>query len=131
VYLPDVTRRGFCENGQFFGFTWKSNFRESRWFTRGWTLQELLAPVSVDFFSKEGTRLGDKKSLEQEIHKITGIAIEALRGKPLSSFTVPEQISWAAKRKTKRKEDQAYSLLGISIFACRSSMARERGRLFS
>lgn len=43
--------------------SWEAAFRRSRWFTRGWTLQELIAPASVEFFSKEGVRLGDKKSL--------------------------------------------------------------------
>jgi hypothetical protein len=49
----------------------------------------------------------------QELHKITGISIRALRGRPLSRFTVDERISWAANRKTKREEDAAYSLLGM------------------
>jgi len=93
--------------------TWELAFRKCRWFTRGWTLQELLAPASVEFFSREGERLGDKKLLEQQIHEITGIPIEALRGSPLSNFSVDERMSWAAKRETKRKEDKAYSLLGI------------------
>ena len=61
-------------------FNGKSDFRKSRWFTRGWTLQELLAPRSVEFFSREGNRLGDKTSLERQIHKKTGIADSALRG---------------------------------------------------
>jgi hypothetical protein len=93
--------------------TWESEFRKSRWFTRGWTLQELLAPASVEFFSREGKLLGDKKSLEREIHEITGIPVEALQGSSLSSFSVDERMSWAAKGETKRKEDRAYSLLGI------------------
>jgi Heterokaryon incompatibility protein (HET) len=110
VYLSDVSIRGYDKNGQF---TWESAFRESRWFTRGWTLQELIAPTSVEFFSLEGKRLGDKKSLERQVHEITGIAIQALQGNPLSNFSVIERMSWAAKRKTTRKEDEAYSLLGI------------------
>jgi hypothetical protein len=88
-------------------------FRESRWFTRGWTLQELIAPASVEFFSVENHRLGDKKSQEQLVHEITGIPIQALRGSPLSHFSVKERMSWAETRKTKREEDGAYSLLGI------------------
>jgi hypothetical protein len=68
----------------------ESAFRSSRWFTRGWTLQELLAPGpgSVEFFSQEGDRLGDKRTLEQQIHEITGITITVLRGTPLSQFDV-------------------------------------------
>jgi len=85
----------------------------SRWFTRGWTLQELLAPSSVEFFTRDGYRLGDKKSLEQKIHDITGISIPALRGNPLSQFSVEERLKWAETRQTSREEDWAYSLLGI------------------
>ena len=69
--------------------------------------------MSVEFFSREATRLGDKQSLEQQIHEITGIPVSALQGRPLSDFTVDERMFWAAKRETKREEDKAYSLLGI------------------
>jgi len=93
--------------------TWESDFRNSRWFTRGWTLQELIAPASVEFFSSSGKRLGDRKSLVQEIHEITGIASAALKEVSLKMFSVDERFSWAAKRQTTRKEDKAYCLLGI------------------
>jgi hypothetical protein len=104
VYLSDVST---C------GFDWESDFRNSRWFTRGWTLQELIAPTSVDFFSVSGERLGDKKSLELLVHKITGIPVGGFQGSPLTQFTVNERKLWAAKRKTTRKEDEAYCLFGI------------------
>ena len=81
--------------------------------TRGWTLQELLALGSVEFFSKEGKRLSSKISLEQEIHEVTQILVEALRGQRLSEFSVDERIGWIAKRDTTVKEDKAYCLLGI------------------
>jgi len=58
-------------------------------------------------------RLGDKKSLEGQIHKITRIPISALRGSPLSCFSFDQRVSWARNRETKREEDLAYSLLGI------------------
>ena len=93
--------------------TCESAFRQSRWFTRGWTLQELIAPNVVEFFTSEGTKLGDKSSLEMIIHEVTGIAEEALRGDHLSSFSTEMRMSWAAKRNTKREEDQVYSLLGV------------------
>ncbi|KAF1960353.1 hypothetical protein CC80DRAFT_582921, partial [Byssothecium circinans] len=92
---------------------WESAFRSSRWFTRGWTLQELLAPKLVDFFSREGDRLGDKTTLEQEVHETTGIPHAALHGAPLSDFSTEERMRWAAKRDTKKREDKAYCLLGI------------------
>jgi Heterokaryon incompatibility protein (HET) len=113
VYLLDVSTGDYNENNQFSQFTWESAFRKSRWFTRGWTLQELIAPSSVEFFSRESKRLGDKKSLERQIHEITGITIQALQGSPLSRFSITERISWAANRETKREEDKAYSLLGM------------------
>ena len=65
---------------KLYQFPWEVAFRESRWFRRGWILQELLAPTSVEFFSCEGDRLGRKESLGDLIHNVTGIAIAALRG---------------------------------------------------
>jgi hypothetical protein len=109
VYLPDVLRTAVNTND----LAWKSDFRKSRWFTRGWTLQELIAPTSVEFFSKEGELLGDKSTLERHVCEITGIPAEALRGRPLSNFSIAERMSWAEQRKTTCKEDKAYSLLGI------------------
>ena len=113
VYLSDVSISGSSKNDLFSPGTWESAFQKSRWFTRGWTLQELIAPTLVEFFSVEGERLGDKKSLERQIHDITGINPQALQGDPLSHFSVDKRMSWAAKRETKREEDAAYSLLGI------------------
>jgi hypothetical protein len=88
-------------------------FPKSRWFTRGWTLQELLAPNCVEFFSREGDLLGDKHSLVQEISEITNIPTEALKGRTMSLFCVEDRIAWANRRETTREEDKAYSLLGI------------------
>ena len=105
VYLSDVSITGFTNNDQ--------SFESSRWFTRGWTLQELLAPTSTQFFSMEGDFLGDKGSLMQAITNITGVPVEALQGSPLTQFNVEERMSWARNRETKREEDMAYSLLGI------------------
>jgi len=104
---------GKVEDEQSSHQTWKPAFHYSRWFTRGWTLQELIAPKSVEFFSVEGQRLGDRKSLEQQIHEITGIDIHTLRGSPLSRLSIDHRMAWAAKRNTKRGEDGAYSLLGL------------------
>lgn len=80
VYLSDVQVPAEVSNAQDFPVTWVEAFRRSRWFTRGWTLQELLAPANVEFFSKEGKGLGSRILLEQDIHKVTQIPIEALRG---------------------------------------------------
>lgn len=92
---------------------WESQFRKSRWFTRGWTLQELIAPASVHFFSSNDTLLGGRTSLVWLINDITGIASQALRGDPLNNFSVEERMSWISKRTTTRTEDMAYCLLGI------------------
>ncbi|KAH7407328.1 heterokaryon incompatibility protein-domain-containing protein [Cadophora sp. MPI-SDFR-AT-0126] len=114
VYLSDVLASECEEYGQQSELVWQSAFRASRWFTRGWTLQELLAPVSVEFFTKDGRRLGDKRSLEQLVHEITGIALTALRGSvTLPEFDVEERFKWAETRQTTREEDWVYCLLGI------------------
>jgi hypothetical protein len=110
VYLSDVSTGKHSRSSEFL---WESAFGQSRWFTRGWTLQELLAPSLVEFFSREGKRLGDKKSLEAQIHYITGIAVQALQGNSLSGFSVDKRMLWAANRKTTIDEDEAYCLLGI------------------
>jgi hypothetical protein len=110
VYLDDVS---IPDGEDPTERTWERAFRNSKWFTRGWTLQELLAPASVEFFSREGQRLGSRSTLEQPIHEITDIPVMALRGTPLSQFSVDERMRWAANRNTKKKEDQAYCLLGI------------------
>jgi hypothetical protein len=117
VYLTDVSFAEATNEGdarcQTNTAPWESAFRCSRWFTRGWTLQELLAPASVEFFSVEGFRLGNKETLKLWVNQITGIPFRALRGEDLSSFSVEERFSWRKNRSTKRKEDNAYCLLGI------------------
>jgi hypothetical protein len=110
VYLSDVSMRKRSRSSRS---PWESAFTRSRWFTRGWTLQELLAPRSVELFSRDGERIGDKASLEQQIHDITGIRVQALQGNPLSDISNEERRSWSRKRRTKIEEDQAYCLLGI------------------
>jgi hypothetical protein len=112
VYLSDVSR-GSLDGDELSSSRWKLAFRNSKWFTRGWTLQELIAPASVEFISCEEVYLGDKRSMEQTIQDITGIAVDALRGKPLTQFNIDERFMWAESRKTRREEDEVYCLLGI------------------
>ncbi|KAE9373340.1 HET-domain-containing protein [Stipitochalara longipes BDJ] len=88
-------------------------FVKSRWFTRGWTLQELLAPLSVIFFNKNWEEIGTKASLAGEISTITGIPRVVLLTNSDKEFSVAQIMSWAAKRETTREEDIAYSLLGL------------------
>ena len=113
VYLSDVSIRKSKANTMLTESTWEPALRSSRWFTRGWTLQELLAPSSVEFFSQEWKKLGDKISLKLQIYKITSIPCAMLEGAPLSQFSVNERLRWKEHRETKREEDGAYSLLGI------------------
>jgi hypothetical protein len=112
VYLLDVSRL-HSNSADNSNEAWESTFRKSEWFRRGWTLQELIAPASVDFFSRERELLGNKASLERHICEVTGIPASALRGNPLSDFSIAERLSWAVNRETFRQEDKAYSLLGI------------------
>ena len=113
VYLSDVSSSLPKADEEATSLLWASDFQKSRWFTRGWTLQELLAPRTVEFFSWEWRKLGDKTSLAQQVHEITGIPHLALQGASLSQFTVNERLSWKEHRNTKLPEDGAYSLLGI------------------
>ncbi|KFA56184.1 hypothetical protein S40293_00210 [Stachybotrys chartarum IBT 40293] len=141
VYLQDVElsleEEGFWDR-----------FASCRWFTRGWTLQELLAPRHAKFYNKHWTFLSEKFSLASELSKIAGVPEILLRhghashppswtghtqfrmsnsmchgcgswtwdsfqGDGLSQFSVAQRMSWAAKRTTTRKEDQAYCLFGV------------------
>jgi hypothetical protein len=113
VYLSDVQVPDKIVDIESFQMVWEEAFQKSRWFTRGWTLQELIAPATVEFFSKDGIRLGSKKSLEKEIRAITGIPIGAIRGYHLSDYSIEDRVAWAKKRKTTVKEDKVYCLLGI------------------
>ena len=111
TYLSDVTKENFDDD-----------FPQSRWFSRGWTLQELLAPTELAFFDSEWQALGSKQEHAILLNKITRIDVEALkdnkrheqgRAAPLGAFCVAKRMAWASKRETTREEDVAYSLLGI------------------
>lgn len=105
VYLADVPAR---ENPVF-----ESAFTSSRWFTRGWTLQELLAPRDVRFYSVDWTFIGTKIELCDEISKITTISPPFIRGTNVQRASIAKRMSWASERKTTRVEDISYCLLGI------------------
>lgn len=112
-YRQAVMCYAFLEDVPTADASWHSAFEKSRWFTRGWTLQELVAPRTVEFFAKDGHLLGTKESLETQIYNVTGIEKSALRGCDLSDFTVEQRLAWAHLRQTERPEDRAYCLLGI------------------
>ncbi|CAK7206237.1 hypothetical protein SEUCBS139899_009024 [Sporothrix eucalyptigena] len=89
-------------------------FKASAWFTRGWTLQELLAPSKVLFFSNEWLPLATKESERRLISDITDIDSDYIkRPEEVSSASVARRMSWMAKRITTRVEDTAYCLLGL------------------
>lgn len=92
-----------------------SKFRASQWFSRGWTLQELLAPKEVHFYSMDWKFLGSKTDLKELISSITGIPVEVLVGGKCQAPTrsIGEIFSWASRRNTTLPEDMAYSLLGL------------------
>jgi hypothetical protein len=102
VYLNDVHHR---DNVQ--------EFLNSSWFKRGWTLQELVAPLQVVFFDKSWNEIGTKASLADEISSITGISQAVLVVNHPGDVSVAQRMSWAANRETRYPEDRAYSLMGL------------------
>ncbi|KAI4219834.1 MAG: hypothetical protein L6R40_008710, partial [Gallowayella cf. fulva] len=136
AYLTDVLwKQGLTQLDE----VTMDQFRKSAWFTRGWTLQELLAPKTVYFFDKNWRCMGTKDDLVHEISDITGINTVFLLFEPdkaespctrnrqcrghmpswvldnagVRDASVPTRMSWASKRQTTRIEDMAYCLLGI------------------
>ena len=96
----------------------KADFANSRWFKRGWTLQELIGPSNIVFFSREWIEIGTKATLCQDISTITGISISILTDttsnkSSLESTSIAKRMSWASKRMTTRTEDIAYCLMGL------------------
>lgn len=92
----------------------EAGLRKCRWFTRGWTLQELIAPRELHFFDSEWNLRGTKAGLSDVLASITGVEPAVLRDSSLlPTIPVARRMSWAASRKTTREEDMAYSLLGV------------------
>ena len=113
AYLSDVASLGF-------------DFAQSRWFARGWTLQELIAPSSLRFFGRNWCYLGSKKRHLSLLSKITGIDVAVLDGKDPSMCSVSRRMSWASERQTTRAEDIAYCLMGL--FDVKHAFTLWRGR---
>jgi len=103
VYLADVPGESAMD----------STFSESKWFTRGWTLQELIAPRDVFFYNVKWSALGTRESLGPAISSATNIEAEFLRGENLERASIAKKMSWASGRETTRIEDTAYCLIGI------------------
>ncbi|KAI8649781.1 HET domain-containing protein [Fusarium keratoplasticum] len=92
----------------------KSTVENSRWFTRGWTLQELLAPSEIHFLDEEWSYLGTKESLQEVVSRRTRIPLDILSGNDdIETASIAQRMSWAWDRQTTRIEDRAYCLMGI------------------
>lgn len=113
VFLTDVSTVKRKVDNESSLASWEPAFRVSRWFTRGWTLQELLAPRNINFFSREGKMLGGIPQLFDILHSVTKLPATVLKGTPLDEFRIEERLAWTKGRTTTREEDRAYSLLGI------------------
>ena len=110
AYLADVSIEGVSAEAK----TLKTRLSKAKWFERGWTLQELIAPAAMDFFDSDWRKIGAKSGLTDIISDITGIDRTILLNRDLLfSACIATRMSWAAKRQTTRIEDEAYSLLGI------------------
>ena len=111
VYLEDVVQTK-DENGS--SKSSYNEFRQSTWFTRGWTLQELLAPQSVFFYDKRWNFIQNKGPLSADIAAVTGIGEWYITFPDKPNYaSIAEKMSWASKRVTSRAEDIEYCLLGI------------------
>jgi len=135
VYLSDVLPESSQNPNDEY-----SVFRASRWFTRGWTLQELIAPKHVQFLAANWSKLGWRNSENRRssgkqgdcigpglLAEITGID-ESVLNRSLSplEISIASRMSWAASRETTRTEDMAYCLLGI--FAVNMPLLYGEGR---
>ena len=118
AYLRDVPTEGALEEKSPMRRNRRrpepSPFESSVWHTRGWTLQELIAPRMVIFLSQTWDVLGSKADLAHELEEVTNVPVSVLRleASPAST-SIAERMSWAAYRRTTRLEDEAYCLLGL------------------
>jgi hypothetical protein len=109
--LEETTYIGDADHSIFQSFDEKS---PSEWFSRGWTLQELLAPREMRFYDMNWNHMGTKVSLAREIEAITGIEADYLTGvRNFRTACISTKMSWMAGRTTTREEDIAYGMLGL------------------
>ena len=87
---------------------------QSKWFTRGWSLQELVAPKNVIFFNEDWKFRGDKESLHAELLERTEISPDyLLQTKNISFASISQRMSWFSGRDVTVPEDAEYNLLGL------------------
>ncbi|KAL8866631.1 MAG: hypothetical protein Q9174_006184 [Haloplaca sp. 1 TL-2023] len=108
VYLADVPSGDLSTPEQR-----EHAFYSSRWFTRGWTLQELIAPANIIFFDAAWLQMGEKAQFRTLIAQRTGIDEGVLAGDDPLRYSIATRMSWASQRQTTRVEDQAYCLMGL------------------
>ncbi|TGJ81523.1 hypothetical protein E0Z10_g7243 [Xylaria hypoxylon] len=108
AHLGDVTAEDYASVDRL-----PSTFPNSRWFTRGWTLQELLAPSAIVFYSVDWVSIGNRRDLARTIAEITQIDLRFFESGNFDDFSIAQRMSWASQRQTTRVEDQAYCLLGL------------------
>ncbi|KAF3035804.1 hypothetical protein E8E12_004304 [Didymella heteroderae] len=105
-------------------------FAKSKWFERGWTLQELIAPLEVESLASDWSKLTSKTELCSTLALITGIPSEFLLGKQLGEASVAMRMSWASNRITTKAEDIAYCLMGIFDLHMPLLYGKGEGRAF-
>ncbi|RYP72518.1 hypothetical protein DL771_004158 [Monosporascus sp. 5C6A] len=113
TYMSDVRKNLSVTTGPEVFYDSQTG-KPSVWFTRGWTLQELLAPRNIQFYDKNWEFLGTKAELATPLAHITRIRAEYLTGaEDFRDACIAAKMSWMAGRETTREEDMAYSILGL------------------
>jgi hypothetical protein len=113
AYFEDVTGTPRVSEIDSEETLWKS-CAASRWFTRGWTLQELIVPSEVELCMSNWQTFGTRTSRSDRLARITGIDQHVLEDPTdLHELSIAQRMSWAAHRETTRLEDIAYCLMGI------------------
>ncbi|KAI9148005.1 Vegetative incompatibility protein [Paramyrothecium foliicola] len=107
VHLHDVEWRGEHDAESM------RQFKESEWWTRGWTLQELVAPTNLHFYDASWRHIGTKQSLADAVALASGISREHLSGSDWEKASLAQKFSWQSRRSTTLIEDRAYCMLGL------------------
>ncbi|KAF9472272.1 hypothetical protein BDN70DRAFT_998245 [Pholiota conissans] len=107
------------------------------WFTRGWTLQELIAPYTLKFYDRNWNQLtsssNDKshEGVQDQIKLATSITTGELALHYMPNHPISRRMQWAAKRRVTRDEDTAYSLMGIFDVSMSIAYGEGTGLAFS
>jgi hypothetical protein len=114
VFLSDLRLSDYRGQAKDDDIDHYPHFKECKWFYRGWTLQELIAPVNVLFYDMDAMYIGTKHSLAETLHRVTDTPLQVLsREQAYDETLIIERMSWAAGRDTTRIEDISYCLMGI------------------